>query len=185
MKLAKEIGAGTIIMVDGKPMIVLCVEIDSPNRTQNTYKFKMKNLLTNSTQEDIIGGDDQFDVIIPDKKEVTYSYFLAPLYVFTDSDYNQYEIEAENLGNALNYLQDGLECEVILFNGKAISIELSPTIMREVAYTEPAIKGDTSNNTMKAAKIASGFSIQVPLFVEIGDMIEIDTRTGEYKRCSK
>ena len=87
--------------------------------------------------------------------------------------------------DALNYLQDGMACEVVFYNGKAIAVELPTTVVREVTYTEPAVKGDTSGKVLKPAQIATGFNVPCPLFVEIGDKIEIDTRTGEYKSRSK
>jgi len=118
-----------------------------------------------------------------DRKECTYSYFADPLYVFMDSEYNQYEVEGENLGDALNYLDDGMPVEVVFYDGKAISVEMPTTVVREVEYTEPAVRGDTSGKVMKPARIKpTGFELPVAAFVEIGDMIEIDTRTNEFKR---
>jgi len=118
-----------------------------------------------------------------DRKECTYSYFADPLYVFMDSDYNQYEIEAENLGDALNYLDDGMPLEVVFYDGKAISVDMPTTVIREVEYTEPAVRGDTSGKVLKPARIKpTGFELQVAAFVDIGDKIEIDTRTNEFKR---
>ena len=99
-----------------------------------------------------------------------------------DADYNQYEVEAEMMGNALNYLEDGMPCEVVFYNEKAISVELPTTLVREITYTEPAVKGDTSSGkVLKTAKINTGFELQVPLFCSTGDKIEIDTRTDEYR----
>jgi len=148
-------------------------------------KLKMKNLLTEAGQESVYRSDDKFDIVMLDRKEATYSYFADPLYVFMDTDYNQYEVEAENLGDAINYLEDGMACEVVFYNEKAISVDLPTTVVREVVYTEPAVKGDTSGKVLKPAKIATGFLISVPLFVSQGDKIEIDTRTGEYKSRTK
>jgi elongation factor P len=146
----------------------------------------MKNLLTGSGLEAVYKADEKFDVIVLEKKEVTYSYFADPLYVFLDADYNQYEVEAENMGDVLNYLEDGMTCEAVFYNEKAISIELPTTIVREVTYTEPAVKGDTSSGkVLKAAQISTGFTIQVPLFVAQGEKIEIDSRTGEYRSRAK
>ncbi len=185
MKPAKEVRVGNIIMVDAKPFIVLRSDVNGSSRTGFTYKWKLKNLLTGAPMENVFRGDDKFDIIVLDKKPVTYSYFADPLYVFMDTDYNQYEVEGENMTDALNYLQDGMECEAVFYDGKPISVELPTTVVREVTYTEPAVKGDTSGKVLKPAKIATGFNIPVPLFVEIGDKIEIDTRTGEYKSRSK
>ena len=187
MKPAKEIRVGNIIMVDSKPWIVLRSDVNGSSLTGFTYKWKLKNLLTNSPMENVFRGDDKFDVVVLDKKPVTYSYFADPLFVFMDADYNQYEIEEENLGEALNYLKDGMECEAVFYNDKAISVELPTTIARKVAYSEPAVKGNTSGNVLKEAKIENAIesyshTVQVPLFVSTDDVIEIDTRTNEYKR---
>ena len=113
---------------------------------------------------------------------MTFSYFADPMYVFMDEDYNQIEVEKDNLGDAVAYLEDGLACELTLYDGKAISVELPNSVVREITYTEPAIRGDTSGKVLKPAKLGSGLEVQVPLFVATGDKIEIDTRTGEYRR---
>jgi elongation factor P len=130
-------------------------------------------------------ADDKFEQVVLDKEEVTYSYFADPMYVFMDAEYNQFEVESENMVDALKYLEDGLACEVVFYDGKAISVELPNSVVREVIYTEPAVKGDTSGKVMKPARLATGFELPVPAFVSIGDKIEIDTRTDEYKSRSK
>ena len=130
-------------------------------------------------------ADDKFDVVVLEKKEVTYSYFADPAYVFMDAEFNQYDVDAEFMTDALNYLEDGMACDVRFYNDKAISVELPTTVVREITYTEPAVKGDTSGKVMKPAKIATGFELPVPLFCATGDKIEIDTRTGEYKNRVK
>ncbi|MES2534638.1 MAG: elongation factor P [Pseudomonadota bacterium] len=185
MKTAQEIRVGNVVMVAGEPMVVLKTEYTKSGRNSSVVKMKMKNLLTEAGLESVYRADDKFDVVTLDRKEATYSYFADPLYVFMDGDYNQYEVEGENLGDAINYLQDGMACEIVFYNEKAISVDLPTTVVREVTYTEPAVKGDTSGKVLKPAKIATGFNIPVPLFVEQGDKIEIDTRTGEYKSRSK
>jgi elongation factor P len=147
--------------------------------------MKMKNLLTAGGQESVFRADDKFDVVTLERKDATYSYFADPLYVFMDAEYNQYEVEAENMGDAINYLEDGMPVEVVFYDGKAISVELPTSVVRLVTYTEPAVKGDTSGKVLKPAKISTGFEVAVPLFVEQGDKIEIDTRTGEYRSRAK
>jgi elongation factor P len=129
--------------------------------------------------------DEADVVVILEKKDCTYSYFADPMYVFMDTEYNQYDIESENLGDALNYVEDGMACEVVFYNDKAISVDLPNSVVREVTYTEPAVKGDTSGKVMKPARISTGFELPVPLFVATGDKIEIDTRTGEYRNRVK
>ena len=103
-------------------------------------------------------------------------------YVFMDSEYNQHEIEKENMGEALNYLEEGMSCEVVFYNDRPISVEIPQSVEREIEYTEPAVRGDTSGKVLKPARLKTGFNVQVPLFCATGDKIEIDTRTGEYRR---
>lgn len=182
MKTAQEVRAGNVIMVGPEPMVVLKAEYSRSGRNGSVVKMKMKNLLTDSAQETVYRADDKFEQIMLDRKEVTYSYFADPMYVFMDGEYNQYEIEAESMGDAINYIEDGMACEVVFYNDKAISVELPNTIIREVIYTEPAVRGDTSGKVMKPAKINTGFELPVAAFIEIGDKIEIDTRTNEFKR---
>ncbi len=185
MKTAQELRAGNVIMVGADPLVVLKAEYNKSGRTSAVVKMKMKNLLTDSPTEAVYRADDKFELVMLDRKEVTYSYFADPMYVFMDADYNQYEVEKENMGDALNYLEEGLACEVVFYDEKAISVQLPNSVVREVIYTEPAVKGDTSGKVMKPAKIGSGFQLPVPLFVEIGDKIEIDTRTAEYRNRVK
>ena len=181
MKTAQELRAGNVFMVGNDAMVVLKAEYSKSGRNASVVKMKMKNLLTGTPTETVYRADDKFDVVQLDRKEVTYSYFADPMYVFMDAEYNQYEIEAEFLTEALAYLEDGMPCEVVFYNGKAISVELPTMLVREVVYTEPAVKGDTSGKVMKPARLATGFELPVPAFVEIGDKIEIDTRTNEYR----
>ncbi|GMV44754.1 MAG: elongation factor P [Pseudomonadota bacterium] len=182
MKLAQEIRAGNVIMQGKDPMVVLKTEYSRGGRGAATVRMKMKNLLNNSGTELVFKADDKMEQIILDKRECTYSYFADPMYVFMDTEYNQYEVEADNMGDAIQYLDDGMAVEVTFYDGKAIAVELPTTVVREIV-TEPAVKGDTSGKVMKPAKLtATGFEIAVPLFVESGDKVEIDTRTHEYRK---
>jgi len=185
MKIAQEIRAGNVIMQGKDPMVVLRTEYSRGGRNAATVRMKMKNLLNGSGAEVVFKADDKMDQIVLDKKECTYSYFADPMYVFMDTEYNQYEVEADNMADAIPYIEDGMAVEVVFYDGKAISVEMPNSVVREVTYTEPAVKGDTSGKVMKPAKLSTGMELPVPLFVEIGDKIEIDTRTGEYKNRVK
>lgn len=185
MKTAQEVRVGNVIMVGTDPMVVLKAEYNKSGRNSAVVKMKLKNLLTEAPNESIYRADDKFDVVVLEKKGVTYSYFADPMYVFMDSEYNQFEVEAENMEDALNYLEVGMECDVRFYEGKPISVDISNSIVREITYTEPAVKGDTSGKVMKPAKISTGFELPVPLFCSTGDKIEIDTRTGEYRNRVK
>jgi len=181
MKTAQELRVGNVVMIGTEPMVVLKTEYNKSGRNAAVVKMKFKNLLTEAPNESVYKADDKFDVVVLEKKDVSYSYFADPMYVFMDNEYNQYEVEAENMTDALNFLEDGMECEVVFYNGKAISVELPNSVVREITYTEPAVKGDTSGKVMKPARISTGFELPVPLFCNVGDKIEIDTRTLEYK----
>jgi len=182
MKIAQELRVGNVVMINGDPMVVQKHEYSRSGRNSAVVKMKYKNLLTAAPNEGVYKADDKFDVVILEKKECTYSYFADPMYTFMDSDYNQYEVEKDNMGDSLNYLEEGMAVEVVFYDGRAISVELPTTVVREITYTEPAVKGDTSSGkVLKSAKIATGFEVQVPLFCTTGDKIEIDTRPGEYR----
>ncbi len=182
MKIAQELRAGNVVMVNDQPLVVQKAEYSRSGRSGSVVKMKFKNLLTDAPSESIYRADDKFDQVILDRKDCTYSYFADPMYVFMDSDYNQLEVEKDNLGDAINYIEDGMACEVVFYNEKAISVELPNTVTREIVYTEPSVRGDTSGKVMKTAKINTGFELPVAAFCEIGDKIEIDTRTNEFKK---
>ncbi|HEY8084542.1 MAG TPA: elongation factor P [Methylophilaceae bacterium] len=185
MKTAQELRVGNVVMIGSDAMVVQKAEYNKSGRNSAVVKLKFKNLLTDSPAESVYKADDKFEIVVLEKKDCTFSYFADPMYVFMDSDYNQYEVEQENLGDVLNYVEEGMECEVVFYNDKAISVDMPNSVVREVTYTEPAVKGDTSGKVMKPAKISTGFELPVPLFVATGDKIEIDTRTGEYRNRVK
>ena len=175
MKIAQEIRAGNVIMLGKEPMVVQKAEFSKSGRNASVVKMKMRNLLTDAPSEGVYRADEKFDVVNLDRKEVTYSYFSDPSYVFMDEEYNQHEVDKENMGDSLNYLEEGMACEVVFYNEKPISVDIPQSL-------EPVVRGDTSGKVLKPAKLKTGFIVQVPLFCSTGDKIEIDTRTGEYRR---
>ncbi|HGH4349660.1 TPA: elongation factor P [Pseudomonas aeruginosa] len=179
MKTAQEFRAGQVANINGAPWVIQKAEFNKSGRNAAVVKMKLKNLLTGAGTETVFKADDKLEPIILDRKEVTYSYFADPLYVFMDSEFNQYEIEKDDLEGVLTFIEDGMTdiCEAVFYNDKVISVELPTTIVRQIAYTEP----DTSGKVMKTARLNNGAELQVSAFCEIGDSIEIDTRTGEYK----
>jgi elongation factor P len=181
MKTAQELRVGNVVVVDGQAQVVQRAEYNKSGRNAAVVKLKFKNLLTASGSESVYKADEKFDVVVLDRKECTYSYFADPMYVFMDTEYNQYEVEAESMGDALHYLEEGMAVEVVFYDDRAISVDMPTSVVREIIYTEPAVRGDTSGKVMKPAKINTGFELPVPLFCDIGDKIEIDTRTGEYR----
>ena len=181
MKTAQELRVGNVVMVGKDAVVVQRAEYSKSGRNASVVKLKFKNLLTGTGSETVSKADEKYDVVTLDRKECTYSYFADPMYVFMDGEFNQYEIEADSMGDALFYLEEGMPVEAVFYDGRAISIELPTMVVREITYTEPAVRGDTSGKVMKPAKINTGHELPVPLFCAIGDKIEIDTRTGEYR----
>ena len=144
MKIAQEIRAGNVIMQAKDPMVVLRTEYSRGGRNSATVRMKLKSLLSNSGTEVVFKADDKMDQIILDKKECTYSYFADPMYAFMDAEYNQFEVESENMGDAIQYLEDGMPVEVVFYDGKAISVELptiSVTRYVRLVITTPSLDG--------------------------------------------
>jgi elongation factor P len=181
MKTAQEVRAGNVIMVGKDPLVVQKAEFSKSGRNASVVKMKLRNLLTGSSTETVYRADEKFDMVQLERKDVSYSYFADPSYVFMDSEFNQFEIDSESMGDALNYLEDGMPAEMVLYEGRPISVDIPQSLVREIKYTEPAVRGDTSGKVLKPAKLSSGYEIAVPLFCATGDKIEIDTRTGEYR----
>lgn len=181
MKTAQELRVGNVIKIGNDPLVIQKTEYNKSGRNSAVVKLKFKNLLTGSGSETVTKADEKFSLVVLDNKECTYSYFSDPMYVFMDEEYNQHEVEADSMGDALNYLEEGMAVQVVFYDGRAISVELPTIVVREIMYTEPAVKGDTSGKVLKPAKTNTDLTINVPLFCNIGDKIEIDTRTGEYR----
>ena len=130
-------------------------------------------------------ADVKMEAVILEKKDCKYSYFSEPNHVFVDGEYNEYEVDKEGLADIEKYLVAEMtdNCQVTFYEGRALSVVLPQTIIREIEYTEPAARGDTSGKVMKAAVLkGTKHELQVSGFVEIGDMVEIDTTTGDFKR---
>lgn len=184
MKTAQELRIGNVFMVGNDAMVVQKSEYNKSGRNTAVVKMKLKNLLNGNITETVYRADEKFNDIVLEKKQCSYSYFADPMYIFMDEEFNQYEIEANDMGDTIHFIVDGMEdiCAVTFYQEKAISVELPTIIVREIEYTEPAIKGDTSGKVMKSARLITGYEISVPAFVSNGDKIEIDTRTNEFRK---
>ena len=153
MKIAQELRAGSTIKIGNDPFVVLKAEYNKSGRNAAVVKFKMKNLISGNISDAVYKADDKMDDI---------------------------KLKGEDLGDALNYLEEEMPLDVVYYESTAVAVELPTFIEREVIYTEPGLRGDTSGKVMKPARINTGFEIQVPLFVEQGEWIKIDTRNNEY-----
>jgi elongation factor P len=184
---AGELNPGNVVMVDQTPLVVMKKAITRSGRNAAICKLRLRNLMTGGNSETVVKAEDKMEMVVLEKKECTYSYFASPNHVFVDTEYNQYEIDRDSISELEKYLLPDTEdvCQVTFYEGQPISVVLPKVIVREVEYTEPAARGDTSGKIMKAATLkGTKHELQVSAFVEIGDKIEIDTTTDEFRgRC--
>lgn len=187
MKTAQEMKPGSVALIDGQPWLVQKAEYTKSGRNSAIVKMKLKNLISGSGTETVYKFDDKMEAAFLERLDVTYSYSADNKYVFMDEEYNQYELDAEDLESVLPFIVDGMDdvCLAVFFDGKVISVDLPTTIVRQLTYTEGSARGDTSGKVMKMAKLSNGSEVKVPDFCNIDDWIEIDTRTGEYKSRAK
>ena len=185
VKLAGDLQSGNVIMVENVPVVVLKAQYNKSGRNAAVVKVRMRNLMTSRISESVFKADEKLEGIMLEKKQCTYSYFAQPNHVFVDTEFNQYEIDAETIADLEKYITPDMQdvCEVTFYEGQPISVVLPKIITREVEYTEPVIRGDTSGKITKTAVLKdTKHELQVSAFVGIGDKIEIDTETGEFRR---
>ena len=144
-------------------------------------RMKLRNLRTGANIERTVDAGEKFPRAFLDHRPVQYSYNDGDTYYFMDNEtYETFPISAEQLGDARHYLQDGMQLEVISYKDESLSVELPATVDLEVTYTEPGFKGDTATGGTKPATLENGVTVQVPLFVTIGDKIRVKTDSGSY-----
>ena len=181
MKLAQELRTGPVIKLGSDVLIVQKADYSKSGRNAAVVKLKFKNLLTGATVENVLKASDKVEDIRLDKKKMVYSYENGGSYAFQDQEtWEEVDLTKEDLEGALKYLEEGMEIEIVFYEGRAVGIELPNTVDREVVYTEPGLRGDTTGRALKSAKLATGFEIMVPLFINQNEIIKIDTRTDEY-----
>ena len=182
---AGELQSGNVVIVEKEPLVVLKRTTTRSGRNTAVVKLRLKHLMSNRIVESVMKAEDKMETVVLDRKECSYSYYAAPNHVFVDSDFNQYEIDSETIPDLAKYLMPEMSevCEVTFYEGRPISVVLPKIIVREVEYTEPAARGDTSGKITKTAILkGTKHEIQVSAFINIGDKIEIDTETGEFRR---
>lgn len=153
-----------------------------PGKGAAFVRTKYRNLKTGTIREDSFNPSLKLKHVSLTRRDMQYLYSDGDLYYFMDNDsYEQFPIRAEILGDSLNYLKEGTTCQVVSHDGKILSVELPIKVDLLVTECEPAVKGDTATNATKSAIVETGAEIKVPLFVNQGDVIRIDTRDGSYE----
>ncbi len=176
-----EFRKGLKIEIDGKPFIIVESQHVKPGKGGAFVRTKMKNLETGQVLEQTFRSGAKVDKPDLEQKNMQYLYLEGTQYVFMDNDtYDQVFIEGDFLGDAVNYMLPNINVDVLFFNGKPIGVDLPISVEMTVTHTEPGVKGDTATGVTKPATLETGLVINVPLFVNEGDLLKIDTRTGEY-----
>lgn len=177
---ASDLRKGLRIEIDGAPYAITEFNFVKPGKGQALYNCKLKNMITGATLCRTYRSSDKLDEPKLDERTLTYSYPDGETYVFMDENYEQVSISANVLGDARFFLAQDVSVEVLFYNDRPIEVTLPTFIEKEIVQTEPGARGNTATNVLKPAKIHGGYEIQVPLFVNQGDIVKIDTRTGEY-----
>jgi elongation factor P len=181
LKTAQEVSTGNILKIGTDIFIILKATYNKSGRNSAVVKFKMKNLITGQIKEEVVKAGDKLEDIRLDKKTMQFLYEVGGDYNFMDQEtFEQIDLTADDLGDAVNYLKEEMFIDVLLYEERPVGVELPNSVEREVTYTEPGLRGDTTGKVLKPATIETGYELNVPLFVNIGDIIRIDTRNGEY-----
>lgn len=174
------------IMLDNQPCMIVENEFVKPGKGQAFNRVKLKNLITGRQLEKTFKSGDTFEEADITNTTMQFLYTDGINYTFMDTkSYEQVEIDKESMDGAEKWLLENTECDISFWGDKAISVTPPVFMDLEITYTEPAVKGDTSNNVMKAATVQTGAEIQIPLFIGTGDRVKVDTRTGEYVERAK
>ena len=176
-----ELRKGVTFTMDGELYKVLEYQHHKPGRGKATIRTTLRNLRTGATiQHNFISGDRVEDIRV-ERRGVQYLYTDGDLYHFMDTEtYDQTALSTSVLGDQVQYLKEGMELVLSTYEGEALDVELPTTVDLEVVGAEMAIAGDTATGAMKKATLETGLEVQVPLFIEQGDVVRVDTRTGEY-----
>ncbi|MBU4485762.1 MAG: elongation factor P [Candidatus Delongbacteria bacterium] len=181
MKEASEFRAGNIFKVGNDLLLITKAEYNKGARSASSMKLKTKNLATGSVAETVYRATDKLDDIRLDRRKMQFSYKSGDAFVFMDEKtYEQLELSEEYLGDNVFYLKEQNVIDVLLYNEKPISVELPPMVELTIEYTEPAVQGNTGGKVLKEAKMETGLITNVPIFCHDGDIVKIDTKTGEY-----
>jgi elongation factor P len=172
---------GLTILVEGQVYQVLEFQHVKPGKGAGFVRTKLKNLENGSLIERTFRGDEKIDEAFVEEKKLQYLYREKELYHFMDQqNFEEISVHQSILANKENFLKDNLEVNGYFYKGKTLSINLPNFVDFKVTHTEPGIKGDTAKGGSKLAQIETGATIQVPLFINAGDTIKVDTRTGGY-----
>ena len=181
MIYAGDFRKGMTFEINGEPHVVLDFQHVKPGKGAAFVRTKYKNILTGATREEAFNPDDKFPKAHIETRKMQYLYNDGELYYFMDPEtYDQVPIQYDLVADAIKFMRENDEAMVKFFQGKAFIVEAENFVNLTVIETEPGVKGNTATNVTKAATVETGAVVQVPIFIEAGEKIQIDTRSGEY-----
>jgi len=176
-----EIKSGVTILVDGEVYVVIETQHVKPGKGAAFVRAKLRNLKNSNIQEKTFRGDEKIEEAFVEEKKLQYLYASGKMYHFMDQEnFEEIAISEDNIGDKKKFLKDNLEVSGYFYKNETLNINLPNFIEFKIIHTEPGIKGDTAKSGTKPAQIETGATVQVPLFINSGDAIKVDTRTGEY-----
>lgn len=181
-----DLKKGTVCQIDGKPYRVVEYSQKVMGRGGSIVNVKLKNLIDGSVIPKTFKGQERIEMAEVGNKTVQYLYNDGNNFFFMDPEsFEQFELPADIVDNASNFLKEGDELTLQFFDGKVINVELPKNLYLKVTYTEDVVKGDTTSSVMKDATMETGLVVKVPAFIKQGDIISVDTSTGEYRERKK
>lgn len=183
---ATELRAGTAFLYEGKPFKVTKYQLIKMGRGGATVRVNCVNLETFANVEHAFSSNLSFELIILSKRKLQYLYKDEKIaYFMNPSNYEQIEVPIAILGSDVNYIKEGGECDILFWGERAMSVDLPPKINLKVVDCDPGVKGNTASNYLKSATMENGLTVKVPLFIKIGEIIRVDTRSGDYVERAK
>lgn len=181
-----DLKKGVVCQIDGKPYRVIEYGQKVMGRGGSIVNVKLKNLIDGSVIPKTFKGQDKIDTAEVNNKTVQYLYADGELFYFMDPEtFEQFELGKDVVDSAASYLKEGDELSLQFFDGRVINVELPKNIYLEVTYTEDVVKGDTASSVLKDATVETGLTVKVPAFIKVGDVISVDTATGDYRERKK
>ncbi len=182
---AGDFRKGVVFEMDGKPMLVVDFQHVKPGKGAAFVRTKYKNVMTGAIREESFNPSAKFENGTVERRNAEYSYNDGDLYYFMDPEtYDMTPLNKDVLGDSFQFVKENMSCKVMSYKGSVFGVEPPNFVELEVTETDPGFKGDTATNVTKPATLETGAEIKVPLFINPGDKIKIDTRTGEYlERC--
>jgi elongation factor P len=176
-----EFRKGLKVQLDGDPYLMIECNFVKPGKGQAMYKCRLRNLIRNTVIDRTYKSGDSIEAADIEEIAAQYLYRQGDQFVFMDDEtFEQYELTAAQVDDAWKYLKEGMKCSMILFNGGPLTLTPPNHVVLKVEYCEPGAKGNTASNVTKPVTVETGAEMSCPSFVEVGDLIKVDTRTGEY-----